>query len=67
VPGRTGSNIEARTTIELARVNGIVAVKEASGNIGQIVDIIRDRPRAFGALGRRCSRCRSWRWVKVIR
>jgi 4-hydroxy-tetrahydrodipicolinate synthase len=50
VPGRTGSNIEARTTIELARVNGIMAVKEASGNIGQIGDIIRDRPAGFSVL-----------------
>ncbi len=50
VPGRTGSNIEARTTIELAKVAGIVAVKEASGNIGQIADIIRDRPAGFSVL-----------------
>jgi 4-hydroxy-tetrahydrodipicolinate synthase len=50
VPGRTGSNIEARTTIELARVAGIVAVKEASGNIGQIGDVIRDRPAGFSVL-----------------
>ena len=50
VPGRTGSNIEARTSIELARVSGIVAVKEASGNIGQIADIIRDRPAGFSVL-----------------
>jgi len=50
VPGRTGSNIEARTTIELAKVAGIVAVKEASGNIGQIADIIRDRPTGFSVL-----------------
>ena len=50
VPGRTGSNIEARTTIELARVNGIMAVKEASGNIGQIADVIRDRPAGFSVL-----------------
>ena len=50
VPGRTGSNIEARTTLELARVAGIVAVKEASGNINQIADIIRDRPPGFAVL-----------------
>jgi 4-hydroxy-tetrahydrodipicolinate synthase len=50
VPGRTGSNIEARTTIELAKVAGIVAVKEASGNINQIADIIRDRPSGFSVL-----------------
>ncbi|HEX6313950.1 MAG TPA: 4-hydroxy-tetrahydrodipicolinate synthase [Gemmatimonadaceae bacterium] len=50
VPGRTGSNIEARTTLELAKVAGIVAVKEASGNVGQIADIIRDRPAGFSVL-----------------
>jgi 4-hydroxy-tetrahydrodipicolinate synthase len=50
VPGRTGSNIEARTTLELAKVSGIVAVKEASGNITQIADIIRDRPPGFSVL-----------------
>ncbi len=50
VPGRTGSNIEARTTLELAKSTGIVAVKEASGNIGQIADIIRDRPTGFSVL-----------------
>jgi 4-hydroxy-tetrahydrodipicolinate synthase len=50
VPGRTGSNIEARTTLELAKVAGIVGVKEASGNVGQIADIIRDRPAGFSVL-----------------
>lgn len=50
VPGRTGSNIEARTTLELAKVAGIVAVKEASGIIGQIADVIRDRPAGFSVL-----------------
>jgi 4-hydroxy-tetrahydrodipicolinate synthase len=50
VPGRTGSNIEARTTLELAKCAGLVAVKEASGNIGQIADIIRERPSGFSVL-----------------
>jgi 4-hydroxy-tetrahydrodipicolinate synthase len=50
VPGRTGSNIEARTTLELAKCTSIVAVKEASGNINQIADIIRDRPAGFSVL-----------------
>jgi 4-hydroxy-tetrahydrodipicolinate synthase len=50
VPGRTGSNIEAKTTLELARLENIVAVKEASGNISQIADIIRDRPTGFSVL-----------------
>lgn len=50
VPGRTGSNIEARTTLELAKIRGIVGIKEASGNLGQIADILRDRPSGFSVL-----------------
>jgi len=50
VPGRTGSNIEAKTMLRLAEVPNIVAVKEASGNLGQIMDIIRDRPAEFRVL-----------------
>ena len=50
VPGRTGSNIEARTTLELATVPRIIGVKEASGNLGQIMDILRERPPGFSVL-----------------
>lgn len=51
VPGRTGSNIEAATVLELARdVENIVAVKEASGNVSQIMAILRERPDGFGVL-----------------
>lgn len=50
VPGRTGSNIEAKTMLRLAEVPNIVAVKEASGNLGQIMDILRDRPADFRVL-----------------
>jgi 4-hydroxy-tetrahydrodipicolinate synthase len=50
VPGRTASNIEARTTLELAGVPNIAGIKEASGNLGQIVDILRDRPAGFSVL-----------------
>lgn len=50
VPGRTGSNVEAKTTLALARVPNIVAVKEASGNPAQITDIIKDRPDHFAVL-----------------
>ena len=50
VPGRTGSNIEAKTTLALARVKNIVAVKEASGNMAQVLDILRDRPDHFSVL-----------------
>jgi len=50
VPGRTAGNIEAKTMLRLAEIPNIVAVKEASGNIGQIMDIIRDRPPDFRVL-----------------
>jgi 4-hydroxy-tetrahydrodipicolinate synthase len=50
VPGRTGSNIEAKTTIEMAAIEGIHAVKEASGNLNQIADVIRGRPKGFVVL-----------------
>jgi 4-hydroxy-tetrahydrodipicolinate synthase len=48
VPGRTSSNISAETTLRLARdVENIVAVKEASGNLSQIMEILRGRPKDF--------------------
>jgi 4-hydroxy-tetrahydrodipicolinate synthase len=50
VPGRTGSNVEAATTLELAQHENIVAVKEASGNLAQITEIIRNRPTGFSVL-----------------
>jgi 4-hydroxy-tetrahydrodipicolinate synthase len=50
VPGRTGGNIEAKTMLRLAEIPNIVAVKEASGNLGQIMDIIRDAPGNFRVL-----------------
>lgn len=50
VPGRTGSNIEARTTLALAEVPNIVGVKEASGNLAQISAILCDRPPHFSVL-----------------
>jgi 4-hydroxy-tetrahydrodipicolinate synthase len=50
VPGRTGSNVEAATTLELAEHENIVAVKEASGNLAQIGEIIRHRPARFSVL-----------------
>jgi 4-hydroxy-tetrahydrodipicolinate synthase len=50
VPGRTGSNIAPETTLELAEVRNIVAVKEASANMEQIMQIIKYRPSGFGVL-----------------
>ena len=48
VPGRTSSNISAETTLRLARdVENIVAVKEASGDLSQIMGILRGRPEGF--------------------
>ena len=48
VPGRTSSNITAATTLRLAReVENIAAVKEASGNLAQIMEILRGRPEGF--------------------
>ena len=50
VPGRTGSNIDARTLLRLAAHPNITAVKEASGNLGQVMEILRDRPSGFEVL-----------------
>lgn len=47
VPGRTGSNMTAETTLELAEVKNLVAMKEASGNMEQIMEIIRCKPADF--------------------
>lgn len=47
VPGRTGSNMLAETTLELAEVKNIVAMKEASGNMEQIMEVIRCKPADF--------------------
>lgn len=48
VPGRTGVNMTAQTTLRLARdFENIVAVKEASGNLSQAAYILRDRPEGF--------------------
>jgi 4-hydroxy-tetrahydrodipicolinate synthase len=48
VPGRTSSNISAETTVKLAReVNGVIAIKEASGNLSQIMNIVKNKPRNF--------------------
>jgi 4-hydroxy-tetrahydrodipicolinate synthase len=47
VPGRTASNIAADTVLRLAEVPNIVAIKEASGNFSQIMQILRGRPKGF--------------------
>ena len=50
VPGRTGSNIEAKTTLEMSKIPGIAAVKEASGQLSQIADILAGRSAEFSVL-----------------
>ncbi len=50
VPGRTGSNMLPQTTLELAKIENIVAMKEASGNMEQIMEIIRLAPEGFDVL-----------------
>ena len=51
VPGRTGSNLEAETTLALARdVKNIVGVKEASGKMDQCKAILEGRPEGFSVL-----------------
>lgn len=48
VPGRTGSNIQAETTLRLANdFKNIIGIKEASGNFEQFNQILRDKPEAF--------------------
>lgn len=47
VPGRTGSNITAGTTLRLAEIPNIGGVKEASGDLSQIMAILRSRPQDF--------------------
>ena len=51
VPGRTGVNMSAETTLRLARdFENIVAIKEASGNITQMDDIIKNKPNNFDVI-----------------
>lgn len=50
VPGRTGANMSAETTLRLAEIDNIVAVKEASGNRTQIEEILRNAPEDFMVL-----------------
>jgi 4-hydroxy-tetrahydrodipicolinate synthase len=47
VPGRTGVNVEAATLVRLAKIPNIVGVKEASGNVGQMCDIVNAVPSEF--------------------
>src|SRR4029434_5276990 len=50
VQGRTGVNVEHATLARLAQIPNIVAVKEASGNIGQMANVIQEVPSTFNVL-----------------
>ena len=51
VPGRTGVNMKADTTVRLARdCRNIVAIKEASGNLEQVDEIIKNKPNDFDVI-----------------
>ena len=50
VPGRVGVNLQAATCVELAKHPNIIAVKEASGNLQQIMEILRDKPADFDVI-----------------
>lgn len=51
VPGRTGVNLQAATTVRLARdCQNIVAIKEASGNLEQVDEIIKNKPADFDVI-----------------
>lgn len=48
VPGRTGVNMTAATTLQIAKeIPNVIGVKEASANMEQILQILRDRPKGF--------------------
>lgn len=50
IPGRTSRNIETDTLMRLAEIENIVGVKEASGNINQLIDVVGRRPQGFSVL-----------------
>lgn len=51
VPGRTGVNMTAATTLRIAReFKNVIAIKEASGNISQMDDIIKNKPENFDVI-----------------
>ncbi|MHB1701476.1 MAG: 4-hydroxy-tetrahydrodipicolinate synthase [Acidobacteriaceae bacterium] len=47
IPGRTGVNIEPATVLRLAEINNIIGIKESSGNLSQITELITSAPRGF--------------------
>ena len=47
IPGRTGANLEPATVLRLAEIKNVVGVKESSGNLGQITDLVTRVPEGF--------------------
>ncbi|HID31274.1 MAG TPA: 4-hydroxy-tetrahydrodipicolinate synthase, partial [Desulfobacterales bacterium] len=47
IPSRTGINVEAETIVKLAKIENIVGVKEASGNLNQVMQIIKQTDEDF--------------------
>src|ERR1022692_3063214 len=56
VQGRTGVNLEPGTLVRLAKLDNIVGVKEASGNIGQMATVLHEVPAEMTAIGQACLR-----------
>ena len=50
VPGRTGTNMKAATTLRVAAIPNVIAVKEASGDLAQVKEVIDGRPEGFSVL-----------------
>lgn len=50
IPSRTGTNLEPATVLRLAEIKNIIGVKESSGNIAQITELITTAPRNFKVL-----------------
>jgi len=50
IPGRTGANLEPATVLRLAEIPNIIGVKESSGNIAQITELITSAPQSFHVL-----------------
>jgi 4-hydroxy-tetrahydrodipicolinate synthase len=51
IPGRTGANLEPTTALRLAEFSNIVAIKESSGNLAQITELITQAPRTLQVFG----------------
>ena len=50
VPGRTGRNMTASTTLRLAQIENIAGIKEASNDLQQVMEILKDRPENFAVI-----------------